>query len=444
MIRFIVEGGVPLKGSVQISGAKNAAIKMVAASLLTSEEIVLSNVPKISDIEIIVEVVESLGTEAVWLDNNKLRLKSLSPSSQKIPQKITRTTRSAVMLMAPLLARFKEFSICAPGGDSIGLRPINRHLEALKAFGAEIWEENGCYQGLARLGLKGTEFTFNKITVMGTETAILAAVMADGPSTLHNCAAEPEVDDLIEFLNKMGAKVSRKSERVVTVEGVSLLHGASHEILPDRNEAATFALAAAVTRGDIILTKVVPAHLTALLAKLKKVGVEFTAGKEDLRVWVEPRQVFSPIDIETSPYPGFMTDWQQPFCLLLTQAQGVSHIHETIYLNRFEYAKELNRMGAKIALIKPSEVGLKAKTEEEYNFEEAGEKETVAQIKGPSFLTGRRLSIPDLRAGATLVLAALVGSGKSEIFGVEHIDRGYEDFDGKLAHLGTKIERLSS
>lgn len=444
MMRFIVEGGTPLKGSVNISGSKNAALKMIAASLLTAEEVVLENVPNISDIQVLIDVIKTLGCEAVWIDNNKLRLKSPTPVSERVPEEITRTTRSAVMLMAPLLVRFGRFSICSPGGDAIGLRPINRHLTALRAFGAKIKLENGCYQGSAKLGLTGTEVSFNKITVMGTETAILAAVLAKGKSSINNAAAEPEVDDLIEFLNKMGAKVQRRLERTIEIEGVNVLHGASHEIIPDRNEVVTFALCAAVTRGDININRIITGHLTSMLAKLEKIGVSFVSTKESLRVWVEAEKVLNPIDLETTPHPGFMTDWQQPFTTLLTQAEGVSHVHETIYLNRFEYVRELNRMGAKIEILKPSQRGFKAQTDEEYDLGVRSEPETLAEITGPTPLNGRRLSIPDLRAGATLVLAALSASGKSEILGVEHVDRGYEDFDGKLRHLGAKIERLAS
>ena len=441
MQRFIVEGGANLKGTVNISGSKNAAIKMIAASLLSSEEIILSNVPNISDVEVIVNMVRNLGTEADWIDDNKLRLKSVSPVSQKIPTEITRTTRSAVMLMAPLLARYGDFSICSPGGDGIGVRPINRHLEALSAFGAEVGHNDGCYFGSAKVGLRGAEVGFKKNTVMGTETAILAGVLASGKTVINSAAAEPEIDDLITLLNKMGAKIVRKEERTIEIEGVTVLHGASHEVMPDRNEAVTYAVAAAVTRGDVIVSKITPQHLTSFLAKIHKMGVSYEVGKNSLRVWVDKDAVLAPVDVETSPYPGFMTDWQQPFCVLLTQALGVSHIHETIYLNRFEYTKELNRMGAKIELLKPTERGFKPKTDEEYDMEASGEPLTLAEIQGPVSMVGRRLNIPDLRAGATLVIAALAASGRSEILGIEHIDRGYENFEGKLSSLGARIER---
>lgn len=441
MQKFLVEGGLSLKGNVKISGSKNAAIKMIAASLLTSEEVTLSNVPNISDVETILKIVRNLGTEADWLDENQLRLKSPSPISQKIPAEITRTTRSAVMLMAPLLARYGRFSISMPGGDEIGVRPINRHLEALESFGAEISSSGGYYHGRVSAGLHGAEIEFKKNTVMGTETSILSGVLASGKTIIANAAAEPEIDDLIEFLNKMGARIVRREERTIEIEGVPVLHGADHDIVPDRNEAVTFAVASAVTRGDVILTKVVPQHLTAFLSKLQKMGVNFEVGKDSLRIWMDSDVDLKPVDLETAPYPGFMTDWQQPFCVLLTQARGTSHINETIYLNRFEYIKELNRMGAKVELSRPSENGFKAKTDEEYDIDVAGEPKTLAKVSGPTVLIGQRLNIPDLRAGATLVVAALCAKGKSEILGIEHIDRGYERFEEKLGRLGARIER---
>ncbi|MCL5004172.1 MAG: UDP-N-acetylglucosamine 1-carboxyvinyltransferase [Patescibacteria group bacterium] len=444
MDKFIIEGGVPLKGTVKISGAKNAALKMIAASLLTGEEVVLSNVPNIRDIEVIIDMVRNFGTEARWVDDNKLSLRSPSPVAKELPREITRTTRSGVVLMAPLLARYGKFSMSSPGGCDIGIRPINRHIEALRTFGAEVGEKDGSFFGeIPPQGLRGAEINFEKVTVMGTETAILAAVTAQGQTVISNAAAEPEVDDLISLLKEMGAKIERKNERLIEIEGVSYLHGTSHEVIPDRNEAATYAVAAAATRGDVVLSSVITSHLTSFLAKLQKIGVNFEVGKNSLRVWLEKDRVLESIDIETSPYPGFMTDWQQPFCVLLTQAQGLSHIHETIYLHRFEYIRELNRMGAKIELLHPSSRGFKPHTDEEYEITKDNEPETLAEITGPTPLSGRRLNISDLRAGATLVIAALTAFGQSEVLGVEHIDRGYENFDRKLLDLGAGIKRVS-
>lgn len=444
MQKFVIEGGVPLKGQVTISGAKNAAIKMVAASLLTSEEVVLENIPRIDDVGVIVEIVENLGVKTEFLDEKVLGLRADEVFSFEVPHSLGVRSRSAIMVVGPLLARFGEVTIPEPGGCRIGLRPINRHLEALERFGVEISCEGGVYKFTAPR-LRGAEINFEKNTVMGTETAILAAVLAEGETVIMNAAEEPEVDDLIELLTKMGAKIRRDEQdlRRIVVEGVRELTGARHRILPDRNEAVTFAVAAAATRGDVTLENVRPLDLTAFTAKLEKMGVGFDIQKQSLRVWLEKDKVLEPVEIETAPHPGFMTDWQQPTCVLLTQASGESLIHETIYEDRFEYTKELVKMGAKIKLLTPSEAGI-AFDLKNYNFDWIGEEEpkSVAKIFGPTSLFGKRLQIPDLRAGAALVLAALTAEGQSEILGVEHLDRGYENFDEKLRALGAKIERV--
>ena len=442
--KYLIEGGSPLKGEVAVSGAKNAAIKMIAASLLSPEEITLSNIPEIDDVSVMVEAANSLGVRTNWLDNHKLSLKADEVVSTVLDSSISCRARSTIMFMGPLLSRFGKFSIGEPGGCTIGKsRSINRHLSAFEKMGAQIEFKDGFYTGQVQGGLKGAEIIFEKNTVMGTESVILSAVLASGTTHILNAAQEPEIDDLILLLSKMGAQIERTDDRTIRIEGVPSLHGTNHEIIPDRNEAVTFAIAAAVTRGDLLIKNVRPSDLTAFLAKLEKAGIAFESGRNSLRVWATNDQLFSPVDIETSPHPGFMTDWQQPFCVLLTQATGDSLIHDTIHTNRFEFAKELNRMGAKINVIRPSSVGLKAViSEDDYDLEKDGEPYTVAKVTGPTLLTGKRLTIPDLRAGATLVLAALSAKGKSEVFGVEHIDRGYELFDQKLTHIGAVITRV--
>lgn len=444
--KYLIEGGKPLKGEVVVSGAKNAAMKMIAASLLTPEEVVLDNVPEIDDVLVMVEAAERFGVKITWLDNHKLRLKAEEISQFELDPTLSCRARSTIMFMGPLLSRFGQFAISEPGGCSIGKnRPINRHLAAFEKMGAAIRLESGVYRGSVRGGLKGAEIFFEKNTVMGTENAILASVLASGTSHLVNAAREPEVDDLILFLNKMGARIERTEDRAVRVEGVSSLHGTDHEVMPDRNEVVTFAVAAAATRGDVLIKNVRPADLTAFLAKLDKVGVSFEAGKDSLRIWAGADKVLNGVSIETSPHPGFMTDWQQPFCLLLTQAAGESLIHDTIYVNRFEFVKELNRMGARVDVVQPSAVGLKAViSDDDYDLEKEGEPLTVAKISGPTALAGKKVTIPDLRAGATLVIAALVAGGRSEVSGIEHVDRGYESFDQKLLGLGARISKLKA
>ncbi len=445
MQKFIIEGGVPLKGQVQISGAKNAAIKMVAASLLTSEEVVLENIPRIEDVGVIVKIVENLGVKTEFLDEKVLSLRADEVFSSKVPHSLGVSSRSAVMTIGPLLARFGEVVVPEPVGCRIGLRPIDRHLAALQSLGAVVEQKGGVYK-LTAPRLKGAGIHFEKNTVMGTENAILAAVLAEGETAITNAAEEVEVDDLIKLLVKMGGKIKRDEQesRRIIIEGVRELGGARHRVLPDRNEAVTFAVVAATTRGDVTLTNVRPLDLTAFTAKLEKMGVGFDIQKESLRVWLDEGKSLEPVEIETAPHPGFMTDWQQPMGVLLTQADGESLLHETIYEDRFKYFKELEKMGARVELITPSEAGA-VFDPKNYNFdlpEADHEPKSVAKIFGPTPFSGRKLQIPDLRAGAALVLAALAAEGQSEILGVEHLDRGYEQFDEKLRNLGAKIERV--
>ncbi len=446
MQKFIIEGGVPLKGQVQISGAKNAAIKMVAASLLTSNEVVLENIPRIDDVGVVVKIVENLGVKTEFLDEKVLGLRADEIFSYEVPHSLGVSSRSAIITVGPLLARFGEVTIPEPGGCRIGLRPIDRHLAALERLGAAVEHERGVYK-ITAPRLKGAEINFEKNTVMGTENVLLAAVLAEGETVITNAAEEPEVDDLIELLVKMGARAKRDEDkpRRIVIEGVRELKGARHRILPDRNEAVTFAVAAAATRGDVTLENVRPLDLTAFTAKLEKMEVGFDIQKQSLRVWLEKGRILSPVEIETAPHPGFMTDWQQPTGVLLTQANGEGLIHETVYEDRFGYVKWLKKMGAKIKLLTPSEAGM-VFDPQKYNFDlpsDEGEPKAVAKIFGPTSLSGRQLQIPDLRAGAALVLAALAAEGQSEILGVEHIDRGYEKFDEKLRNLGAKIERIT-
>lgn len=444
MQKFIINGGVPLKGQVQISGAKNAAIKMVAASLLTADEVVLENIPRIDDVGVIVEVVENLGVKTEFLDEKVLGLRADEVFSSEVPHSLGVRSRSAIMAVGPLLARFGEVTIPEPGGCRIGLRPIDRHLTALEQLGATVEHKQGVYKVTAPR-LKGAEINFEKNTVMGTENILLASVLAEGETVITNAAEELEVDDLIELLTKMGANIKRDEQesRRIVIEGVRELDGTRHRILPDRNEAVTFAIAAAATRGDVILENVRPLDLTAFTAKLEKMGVGFDIQKQSLRVWLEKDKILQPVEIETAPHPGFMTDWQQPTGVLLTQADGESLIHETVYEDRFGYIKQLNKMGAKIKIMTPTKAEI-AFDPANYNFDwfADGESKSVAKIFGPTPLSGQDLQIPDLRAGAALVLAALAAEGQSEILGVEHIDRGYEQFDQKIHNLGAKIERV--
>lgn len=441
-MKFIVEGGIPLKGNVNISGSKNAVIKMIAASLLTEEEVVLGNVPEIKDVDLIRTIATSLGVKIDSSIPHRLKLRADNIPTTVVPQTLGLPSRSSVIFLGPLLARFGKVTFPEPGGDLIGQRPINWHLSALSQLGAKVSYRDSVYEAEATK-LIGKTIIFKRNTVMGTENCILGATLAEGETILSNAAQEPEVDDLIEFLNKMGAKVTRVEDRTIRIIGVSRLSGASHEVLPDRNETVTFAAGAVATSGDLTLEHVRPGNLTAFLAKMERMGAHFEAGKDTLRVWRDSGVALNLVSVETSPHPGFMTDWQQPFCILLTQCKGDSYIYETIYANRFEYTKELNRMGAQIKLMTPQALSLPFKLDDEsYDVVKNGQPPIVAKISGPTPLTGKRVSISDLRAGATLVIAALAAGGKSEILGIDHIDRGYEFFDEKLRSVGAHIERV--
>ena len=439
---FIIKGGRPLKGKVRISGAKNAAIKEIAASLLTKERLILENVPRISDVEVDLKIVEALGV-AVEKSGGTVTLHSSPNLQTSIPKELSKRSRASVITLGPLLAREGRVVLTAPGGCDIGERPLDRHLAALESLGAEFKIEGSRIEGRTA-GLRGGRIIFKKNTVMGTENALLASVLAEGETEIGGGAQEPEVDDLILLLNEMGARIERdpQDRRTIRVQGVSSLSGARHRVLPDRNEAVTFMVAAAVTRGDVTLEKVVPADLAVFLAKLKEAGVSFEERGSELRVGAELGKELAPVEFATAPHPGFMTDWQQPMTLLLTQARGESLVHETVYEDRFRYLEELRKFGVRVETLTPSGMGREFDPAR-YNFdwEGSGEPRAFARISGPTALKGARAAITDLRAGATLVLAALAAAGESEIAGVSHIRRGYENFEEKLKGLGADIRQ---
>lgn len=442
--KYIIEGGIPLRGTVRISGAKNAAIKEIAASLLTSDSLVLENVPEISDVEVDLEIVKSLGVEVKRPRRGVLSLRSSPKLETKIPSLLSAKSRAAIITMGPLLAREGRVVLSTPGGCPIGKRPLDRHLSALESLGAKFRIDEGKIVGRTKK-LRGGRILFRKNTVMGTENALLAAVLAEGETEIAGAAQEPEVDDLIALLNEMGGEIERDSgdPRVVHIQGVSSLKGAKHRILPDRIEAVTFIVAAVMTQGDLLLTDLHITDLTAFLAKLEKMGVSFEIRGNDLHVWGEKEAAFAPVEVETAPHPGFMTDWQQPMTLLLTQAEGESLVHETIYEDRWKYLSELKKFGAKVELYSPPDLGREFDPEE-YNFDWSKKRppKILAKVAGSVKLRGAKAEVTDLRAGATLVLAALAAEGKSEISGVEHIERGYEDFVEKLTALGASIREV--
>ncbi|MCL6506215.1 MAG: UDP-N-acetylglucosamine 1-carboxyvinyltransferase [Bryobacteraceae bacterium] len=419
MDRFVVRGGVRLEGQVVTSGAKNAALPAMAACLLTPEPVVLYRVPAVRDIRTMRHLLEYCGA-AVEENNGALRVTAAAVPRPEAPYELVKTMRASSLVLGPLVARCGRARVSLPGGCAIGARPINLHLAGLEALGARISQEHGYIRAEAPDGLRGARVHFDRITVTGTEDLLMAAVLADGETVLENAAREPEVVDLAELLSKMGARIQGAGTSTIRVQGVSRLHGARHTIIPDRIEAGTFLIAGAITAGDVVVTDCVPEHLGALLAKLRQAGVELSdAGPGALRVR-RPGRLLA-VDVTTEEYPGFATDLQAQFMALMTQAEGVSVITETIFENRFMHALELMRMGADIRL-----------------------EGRQAIVTGPRQLTGAAVIASDLRASASLVLAALVARGETVIDRVYHIDRGYERIEQKLGALGARIERVSS
>lgn len=438
MESFIISGGNSLNGEVEISGSKNVALKAIVAGLLTDGELIIENAPAISDLTLMEEIAQKVGVK-IERSPRVLKIKAADLQTTKVPLEMGARLRSSSMFIAPLLARLGHAVIPNPGGCRIGARPIDRHMEGLIALGAKItYGDDGYFRASAKK-LIGTTYKFGKNTHTGTETLILAATLAQGKTILENSAQEPEVDDLIALLNRMGAKIKRTDGRQITIEGVKSLSGATYKIMADRNEAVTFAIAALVTQGDVFVRTAKAEFLQPFLEKLNEAGGGWEQQDSGIRFfWKKPLKA---TNVTTASYPGFMTDWQAPWVILATQSEGDSVIHETVYENRFQYVHELQKMGAKIELFNP-EI---AEPENFYNFNWADNRPEyfhAALVSGPILLHNGVLEISDLRAGATLVLAALAASGESYLSGIEHIDRGYEDFEKRLKALGAKIKRV--
>ena len=440
MDKFLITGGRRLEGTVAVSGAKNAALPAMAAALLTDQPLLLHNLPRVRDIATMGRLLAHMQAEVdfPWQHGEKTaksrptpvgvqvrpsRLRAESVSHAEAPYELVRTMRASVLVLGPLLARTGYARVSLPGGCAIGARPVDLHIKALEQMGAEISTEHGYIEARAPAGLHGANIVFEKITVTGTENILMAAALAQGETVLENCAREPEVADLAALLGKMGAQIYGGGEATLRVRGVARLHGAEHSIIPDRIEAGTLLVAAAMTGGDITLLHAEPRHLTALLAKLAETGAhvdQMWPSKEALGLRVQGTAVPTPADVSTQEYPGFPTDMQAQYMALATQAEGTSIITETIFENRFLHASEMTRMGADIAI--------------------DGRR---AVVRGPSRLTGTSVMASDLRASAGLVLAALVAKGDTLIDRVYHIDRGYERIEEKLSSLGARIQRVN-
>jgi UDP-N-acetylglucosamine 1-carboxyvinyltransferase len=420
--RYLVTGGRALEGAVRVSGAKNAALKMLAAATLTGERCRLTNVPEIEDVRAMTDTLRDLGVVIDHPEPNVYEISAGDVDWLFVPLEAAAKMRSSFMLLGPLLARFGEVIISNPGGDRIGRRPVDLHVDAMRALGAEIEYRYGYYYAKAPGRLRGTEVRFPFVTVMGTENAMLAATLADGHTVIRPAAQEPEIDDLIAFLQKMGASVERTYPDTIEVDGKKRLRGAEHKVMPDRIEAGTFAIAAGVTGGHVVLEGADCDTMNAFVEVLGKTGMGVSCAPG--RMEVDAREVgpgaLHPVDVETSAYPGLATDIQPPTSVLLTQAKGRSRVRETIFEDRLEWLTELRKMGASIQLKSPHE----------------------AWIDGPSQLKAASVEISDLRAGASLILAALAADGTSSIGGAHHVQRGYENIERKFLDLGARIERV--
>ena len=424
MDRFRIEGGARLQGTVRISGAKNSALPAIAAALLTSDPVHLKNIPRVRDIITMGRLVAHMSArvETRDLPPTDITIQAEKISDAEAPYELVRTMRASILTLGPLVGRLGYARVSLPGGCAIGARPVDLHLKALEQMGAEISTEHGYVAARVPQGrrLPGGHVIFEKITVTGTENILMAAVLAEGETCIENAALEPEVTDLIELLTKMGAQIEGAGTSSLRVRGVQKLGGATHSIIPDRIEAGTFLVAGSITKGAVELTDCAPHHLTSLIAKLRETGVDIQQPDDHtLRVCGARKLVAA--DVRTEEYPGFATDMQAQFMALATQAEGASIITETIFENRFMHASEMTRMGANIAI--------------------DGRK---AIVRGPTALQGSNVIASDLRASASLVLAALVAQGESYVDRVYHIDRGYERIEEKLSRLGAHIERIGS
>jgi UDP-N-acetylglucosamine 1-carboxyvinyltransferase len=417
MDKFVVTGGTALTGEIPTNGSKNSALPALAAALLTEEPVTLHRIPRVRDIRTMERLLVDIGSK-VEAEGETVRLETPRIVCPEAPYELVKTMRASSLVLGPLVARCGRARVSLPGGCAIGARPINLHIFGLEQLGARINQAHGYIEAVAPEGLRGAVVHFDRITVTGTEDLMMAAVLAKGETVLRNAAREPEVADLAELLIRMGARIEGAGSSVIRIQGVERLHGAEHTIIPDRIEAGTFLIAGAITGGDLTVTDCIPEHLGALVSKLQQTGADVTQpDAASLRVRAGGR--LRSVDMTTEEYPGFATDLQAQYMALMTQAEGIAIIVETIFENRFMHAQELARMGA--------------------NIRHDGKQAIVA---GPRELTGAGVIASDLRASASLVLGALVARGETVIDRVYHIDRGYERIEAKLARAGAKIERV--
>ncbi len=417
MDKIRVTGGVALSGRVEVSGAKNAALPAMAAALLTADTVVLENLPNVRDILTTRRLLAEMGVQAEVHADGTATLNASEVRSCEAPYELVKTMRASILVLGPLMGRFGRARVSLPGGCAIGARPVNLHLMGLEKMGADCQVVHGYVEAEADEGLSGSSISMDTVTVTGTENLMMAACLARGETILDNAACEPEIGDLADLLRAMGAKIEGDGTRTIRIQGVTELHGCRHRIIPDRIETGTFAVAAAITRGEVEIANCRPDHLTAVLTQLERTGAGIELGPDRIRVRGSDPIVSR--DVTTNPYPGFPTDMQAQYMALMTAGDGTAVITETIFENRFMHALELIRMGADISL-----------------------DGRTAVVKGGRMLTGANVLASDLRASASLILAGLVAQGDTIVDRVYHLDRGYHRIEEKLARLGAKIERI--
>ena len=418
MEQYVVKGGVPLRGEVSIGGAKNAALGILAAAIMTDETVTIENVPNVRDTRVLLQAIEGIGAKVKYIYNNTVQINGGSISDLNVEYEYIRKIRASYYLLGALLGKSKESNVALPGGCNIGSRPIDQHLKGFKALGAKVNIDHGVVSAKAE-NLVGGHIYFDVVTVGATINLMMASCMAEGETILENAAKEPHIVDVANFLNAMGANIKGAGTDVIRIKGVNRLHGCTYSIIPDQIEAGTFMMAAAATRGDIVIKDVIPKHLESITAKLLEMGCKLVEGDDWIRVIAEGE--VGSTNVKTLPYPGFPPDMQPQIAVALALAKGSSMVTESIFENRFKYVDELNRMGAKIKV-----------------------EGNTAYIEGVEKFTSAQLSAPDLRAGAALVIAALAADGISQIDDIEYIQRGYEDFEGKLSALGAIIAKVDS
>jgi UDP-N-acetylglucosamine 1-carboxyvinyltransferase len=414
---LIIEGGNRLEGVLEVSGAKNAALPNMAATILTSDEVIIENLPDLLDIDTMKKLLQELGTEINHIKDKTYSFKLTNPKSYTAPYDLVNKMRASILALGPMLARFGYAEVALPGGCSIGARPVDLHLKALEKMGAQIKIEHGYIKAYAPKGLKGTHIFFDKITVTGTENILMAASLAEGQTVIENAALEPEIVDLAVMLKKMGADITGEGTNRIVINGVKELHGAYHKVIPDRIEAGTFLVLAALTDGKIVIKNYPSQYLEYVEEISNKIGIHVVK-LSDNEVLIKREEKLRPVNIETKEYPLFPTDLQAQFMTLLCFADGISEITENIFENRFMHVPELNRLGA--------DIEIKGKT---------------AIIRPVKEFTGAEVKATDLRASAAMVIAGLVAEGETKIFSIYHLDRGYEHIDDKLINIGAKIRR---